>query len=95
MSTRFKELADQMVELQAKKNKDYGNAFTSSCNKYGPVSALTRLNDKLYRLDTLLYYGCQANVKSESVKDTLTDLAAYALMTIEWLENLDNAKKGE
>lgn len=85
-NTTFKEIADRIVSLQAKKNESYGNAFEQSCDKYGIVSALTRLNDKLNRLDSL-YKSSEQSAFGESFTDTLTDLAAYAIMTIEWLEN--------
>lgn len=84
--TTFKEIADRIVALQAKKNESYGNAFEQSCNKYGIVSALTRLNDKMNRLDAL-HKTSEDAVFGESFTDTLTDLAAYAIMTIEWIEN--------
>lgn len=87
--TTFKEVADRIVELQSKKNASYGNAFEQSCDKYGVVSALTRLNDKMNRLDAL--HRCALDgAFGESFTDTLTDLAAYAIMTIQWLENKHN-----
>lgn len=85
----FRDIAGRIADLQEKKNESYGNAFGQSCNKYGVVSALTRLNDKLNRLDSL-YKSSEKSVFGESFTDTLTDLAAYAIMTIEWLENQKN-----
>lgn len=84
--TTFREIAGRIADLQEKKNESYGNAFGQSCDKYGVVSALTRLNDKLNRLDSL-YKSSEKAVFGESFSDTLTDLAAYAIMTIEWLES--------
>lgn len=85
----FKEIAEQMVALQEKKNKDYGNAFERSCEKWGIVSALTRLGDKMNRLEMLWKNG-GAEVKDEAMEDTLVDLAAYALMTVEWLRKKED-----
>lgn len=75
-----------MIELQARKNKDYGNAFGKSMDKFGPVVSLIRLGDKMNRLEHLVMNGGM-KVKDESVEDTLVDLAAYAIMTVEWLNN--------
>lgn len=87
--TTFRDIAGRIADLQEKKNESYGNAFEQSCDKYGVVSALTRLNDKLNRLDSL-YKSSEQSAFGESFSDTLTDLAAYAIMTIEWLENRKN-----
>lgn len=84
--TTFKELAEQMIALQEKKNTDYGNAFQQSCDKWGLVSALTRLGDKMNRIESLFKNG-ESKVNDESLEDTLIDLSAYALMTVEWLKN--------
>ena len=48
------------------------------------VAPAVRLNDKLARFERLM--SAEAKVNDESIKDTLIDLAAYALMTIEELE---------
>lgn len=88
-NTTFKEIADRIVALQEKKNRSYGNAFEQSCDKYGIVSALTRLNDKMNRLDAL-HKASEDEAFGESFTDTLTDLAAYAIMTIEYIENKKN-----
>lgn len=85
-NTTFRDIAGRIADLQEKKNESYGNAFGQSCDKYGVVSALTRLNDKLNRLDSL-YKSSEQSAFGESFTDTLTDLAAYAMMTIEWIEN--------
>lgn len=77
----FKELTDQMNEVFAKKRMDYGQTTTETFRKFGPVSMLTRMHDKMGRLDNLLYSGSVNNV-GEKVEDTLLDLANYALITI-------------
>lgn len=82
----FKEIAGGMIALQEKKHADYGNAFGDSCDKWGLVAALTRMGDKMNRIENL-YRNGDANVKDERIEDTLIDLAAYAIMTVEWLSN--------
>ena len=48
------------------------------------VAPAVRLNDKLARFERLM--SAEAKVNDESIKDTLIDLAAYALMTVEATE---------
>jgi hypothetical protein len=62
------------------KNKDYGDSF-SSLRKEFPEAILIRLGDKYNRLKSLMSSG-KAEVKDESVEDTLLDLANYCLMEI-------------
>ena len=80
----FAQLATEMVQLQRRKNEDYGNTFWTSFAKFGMVAPAVRLNDKLARFERLM--SAEAKVNDESIKDTLIDLAAYALMTVEAIE---------
>lgn len=59
----------------------YGVAaiFGISVRKYGKISALTRISDKFNRLENLILNG-ECEIKDESIKDTLMDLANYAIM---------------
>ena len=83
MEKTFKEIAQGMIELQERKNADYGSSFQKSCDEFGLVSPAVRLTDKLNRFKTLI--GKESQVKDESIQDTLIDLAAYAIMTVEWM----------
>ena len=71
------------MTLHAKKNHDYGNAAHESYKEFGLISYVIRLNDKMKRLKSLTKPGVEQEVKSESIEDTLMDLAAYAIMAIE------------
>lgn len=62
------------------KNADYGNSFGEQYEEYGLLSALIRLDDKMRRLKQLNKQ--QAQVKDESIRDTVLDLANYAIMTV-------------
>ncbi len=62
-----------------KKNRDYGDSFSKSFEKWGPTAALVRMEDKFLRATKLLLSGSQ-EVKDESVLDTLKDLANYSIM---------------
>ena len=86
VSSQFTDITKKMNETFIKKNKDYGNSFDKSCDEWGIIAALVRMEDKLNRLKSITKNG-NIQVKDESLKDTLLDLANYAIMTIMWHEN--------
>lgn len=75
----FREITEKMADLYEKKNKDYGNSFNRSIKRYGAVAGLVRISDKFNRLENLMMNG-ECEIKDESIKDTLMDLANYAIM---------------
>ena len=75
------------------KNADYGDSFTRSMNDYGLVAGTVRIGDKFNRLSTLTKSGMDGEVKDESIRDTLLDLANYAIMTAMWLDNGHSVEK--
>lgn len=81
----FNNIAKAICELHESKNADYGDAAYESYKDFGLVSYVIRLGDKFRRLKTLTSPGYEQQVKSESIEDTLMDLAAYAIMAIEAL----------
>ena len=66
-------ICGELTSIYRKKNADYGNSFSRAVEKYGLVSALTRISDKFNRLESLILHKEQ-EVKDESVQDTLLDL---------------------
>lgn len=87
----FESVLDEMKELHAKKDKDYGSAFHKSFEEFGVTAGVVRLNDKMERVKSLIKNG-KAEVKDESILDTLKDLASYAVMLYVELKNKDNGK---
>lgn len=75
-----KKILDEIYDTYKRKNADYGNSFGEQFIEYGLLSAVIRLDDKMRRLKQLLKN--EAQVKDESIRDTLLDLANYAIMTI-------------
>lgn len=75
------EICRELNTIYTAKNKDYGDSFGKSYKEYGLTMACIRLEDKLNRLKALTKNG-QAQVKDESIEDTLKDLANYAIMTV-------------
>lgn len=81
---------NKMLNLMAKKNADYGNAFNKGCDKLGYRYGLARMYDKANRLIHLIEDDFQGysnvNVKDESMFDTIQDLANYCNMLLAWLD---------
>jgi hypothetical protein len=44
------------------------------------------MSDKFNRFKSLMRCGSTARVEDEKIEDTLMDLAAYAIMTVEWIK---------
>ncbi len=86
---RFKELTTKMYETFKKKRNDYGPSTRDTWEKYGPISMLVRMDDKMNRFKNLAIDDTKRLVEDESVKDTLLDLANYALITILELEHIE------
>ena len=87
---RHSEITKQLNEIYIAKNTDYGDAFGDTFKKLGIISAVTRIADKTNRLMSLsAKTEAERNVKDETIKDTLMDLANYALMTLIEMEELE------
>ena len=82
---RHSDICKEINALYARKNHDYGDSFHQT------FTPRIRLGDKLARFKSLTKSGVQ-EVKDESIRDTLIDLANYAIMTV--LE-LDDQKAEE
>ena len=77
---RFVEISKENIELYIRKNKDYGDSFGQTYKEFGNTMAAIRLQDKLQRFKQLT--KADAEVKDESIIDTLRDLSNYAIMTL-------------
>ena len=78
----FREITNEMAELYARKNADYGDSFGQTYRELGIISAVTRMSDKMNRLKRLTTREYQRAVGDESIDDTLMDMACYAVMTL-------------
>jgi len=74
---QLKTIQNEALELFAKKNADYGDAFA----KYGIIGVLMRIEDKLQRIVSITKNGVNL-VNDEGIKDTLLDLHNYAAMAL-------------
>lgn len=84
---KFEQITKNMVKIFKKKNHDYGNSFEQSLNEEGLAASRIRMGDKWNRYKTLSRKDpSNIQVKDESIRDTLIDLANYAIMTVMWLD---------
>lgn len=82
----FMAITQTMLDTYIRKNHDYGDSFGEGFKEFGLMSAVIRLGDKYRRLKSLCKDS--AKVKDESVKDTLLDMANYAVMTLVEMEGV-------
>ena len=75
----------ELNNIYEKKNADYGNSFENSLDKHGLIAGIVRMDDKMSRLISLNSKNKQL-VLDESLRDTLMDLANYAIMSVMWLD---------
>ena len=91
---KFKKITVKMADLYEEKNRNYGNSFDKSLDEDGLLVSKIRLGDKFNRFSSLLKQKSNGT-SDESIKDTLIDLANYAIMSIIWMENQNSIKLNE
>ena len=86
---RHRLLCDEINQLYAQKNHDYGDSFHETFLEEGMAMSRIRLMDKLNRFKKLS--KSERMVKDESIRDTLLDLANYAIMTVLEMDTPDES----
>lgn len=89
MTEKHKEICNELNDLYERKNRDYGDSFHKTFLDEGMAMIRIRLSDKLNRFKQLTRTG-ESKVKDESVRDTLIDIANYAIMAIIEIDNGGN-----
>ena len=79
---RLRSIFDSALKLYLRKNRDYGSSF----KKYGLKGIVNSIGVKSSRLDNLVWFGEEVEVKGEPVSDTLIDLIVEAGLGIMCLE---------
>ena len=74
---QMKDIQNIALEIFAKKNADYGDAFA----KFGIIGVIIRMEDKLQRALSITQNGINL-VNDEGLTDTLLDLHNYAAMAL-------------
>lgn len=95
------QLCKQAYDLMQRKNADYGcdgpfdNFMLAEALKIcsAEKGIILRMGDKLSRLSTVLTHGAQ--VKEETVKDTILDLINYSVLLLALLESNNNVCRSE
>lgn len=94
---KHKQICKKLNEIYKAKNHDYGDSFGETFEKLGVISAVTRISDKVNRLQSLCKN--ESKVGDETILDTLYDLANYSIMTIIEVEGendiCDDSEEGE
>ncbi len=86
-------ISRELTELYERKNADYGDSFGKSYAEYGLAMPCIRLEDKLNRLKNLTLRSGKQQIAEESIRDTLMDLANYAIMSIIEIDREKEAEK--
>ena len=84
----FDNILEQMSDLHARKNSDYGDAAYEGYKEFGITYYIIQLHNKLNRLKSLTKDASKPQV-NESLEDTLIDLAVYSVMALEALKRDD------
>ena len=74
-------ICTKLNQIYAQKNAVYGDAFGETYDKLGLISAVTRMTDKINRLQTICR-NPDIDTGDEAAVDTCMDLANYAIMTV-------------
>lgn len=90
---RHGEICKELHELYKKKNHDYGDSFHKTFEEEGMAMPRIRLSDKLNRFKMLSRPKEDQLVPEESIRDTLIDLANYAIMTVVEMEVAERDSK--
>lgn len=83
------------LEISKKKNADYSSGadpflnFKSVGEEWVEIGFYTRMSDKMSRLRSFIRNG-ELQVKDESIKDTLMDLANYSILLAGYLKSKQN-----
>lgn len=85
----YQQIINKLYKTYVDKNHDYGNSFDDTCDEFGLIAPVIRINDKIKRCKSILKNN---NFKvNESLEDTISDLANYCIMTLMWMKK--NSKK--
>ena len=85
----YRQIINKLYKIYVDKNHDYGNSFDDTCDEFGLIAPVIRMNDKIKRCKSVLKNN---DFKvNESLEDTISDLANYCIMTLMWMKK--NSKK--
>lgn len=84
---KHKKILDELHNTYNIKNKMYGDSFSESIKEWGYAAVGIRITDKFLRMKQLLRSESFGNNGTdESLRDTLSDMANYCIMSIMQLD---------
>lgn len=88
-----KKICEELTTLFERKNHDYGDSFHQTFAEEGWPMVRIRLSDKLHRFKALTR-GDSQQVQDESLRDTLMDLANYAILAMMEMDRRERDESG-
>lgn len=88
-----KKICNELTALFERKNHDYGDSFHQTFAEEGWPMVRIRLSDKLHRFKALTR-GDSQQVQDESLRDTLMDLANYAILAMMEMDRRERDESG-
>jgi hypothetical protein len=86
---KYDNIVKELKGIYVAKNSDYGSSVSDTYNKFGDVSFMVRITDKINRATTLLQNN-DRKVHDEKIEDTIKDMINYGILwLIEREENID------
>lgn len=93
---RHMDICNELNLLYERKNRDYGDSFHKTFLEEGFAMARIRLADKFERFKTLSRKDdSERVVEDETLRDTLIDMANYAIMTVMEMDIQTDERKTE
>ena len=84
---QYNKIRDEAFSIFKKKNSDYGDAFAD----YGAVGVIMRMGDKIRRMSNITAKSVTL-VEDEGLRDTLMDLANYAVLGLMLLDEQEGVE---
>lgn len=84
---QFRDILQDMGDLYARKNSDYGGAIEKAIHEFGYIYSACMLFNKLERFKNLIEKEDFQGKVGESLVDTLLDMANYAVETARVMQN--------
>lgn len=83
---RHEDITTELYMIFDEKDSKYGKSFEQSVTEFGLVSAVIRMSDKMNRLKNIVMDEIDMGDNDESTRDTLLDLANYAILSVMQLD---------
>ena len=76
----YQQIINKLYKIYVDKNHDYGNSFDDTCDEFGLIAPVIRMNDKIKRCKSVLKNN---DFKvNESLEDTISNLNNNYIMTL-------------